>query len=95
MAIETVITTILIGLGVGAAGALLAKVAGTDPFDPRRFASAIVIGAIAGLGVVEGLEGRIVNETNLTTVIVSILGLSFLGSKSVTALSKLKPKTKK
>jgi hypothetical protein len=80
--VEQLFLELGLGIGMGALIALIAFVAGKDPWNNRLFIYTTLIGAFTSLAVIEGIEGGI-DGGNLIKVILMIAGLSFFANKGI------------
>jgi len=80
--VEQLFLELGLGIGMGALIALVAFVAGKDPWNNRLFIYTTIIGAFTSLAVIEGIEGGI-NGDNLINVVLMIAGLSFFANKGI------------
>ena len=80
--VEQLFLELGLGIGMGALIALVAFVAGKNPWNNRLFIYTTIIGAFTSLAVIEGIEGGL-GEGNLIKVILMIAGLSFFTNKGI------------
>jgi hypothetical protein len=80
--VEQLFLELGLGIGMGALIALIAFVAGKDPWNNRLFIYTTIIGAFTSLAVIEGIEGGVGGD-NLIKVVLMIAGLSFFANKGI------------
>ncbi len=90
MALENLLVTLVLSLGLGAGAAILAKYGSGEDWDNRKFAFALALGAISGLTVVETQFDGLVTEANATKVVLAIFGAAFVGTKGISIVNKIR-----
>ena len=80
---------LVFGIALGIVTSVIAWLADTKPWSHKLLAYTIVISTISALGVINGLDGGIINDKNALPLILEVLGAGFIGNKSIQILNRI------